>query len=459
MGHTLRTIITLFTLSFALSGLAAPKHKRADSTAAVKTEGVNSERIDAVVSGNWIEVEIGIVGPASEDILNDALRAVESRRLAGLVVVLDTPGGALDSTRNMVKAIMASPVPVIVWVGPAGSRAGSAGSFITLAAHVAAMAPGTNIGAAHPVDVNGAADDESEGGRKVTNDTSAFIESIAVQRGRNKEVARAFVEDSLSITDAEALKMEVIDLSAADLPTLLRRVDGRTVKLDSGQRVKIDTRNATTVPYQKSFRQKLLELLSNPNLFYLLFLAGLIGLAYELTHPGVFLPGVVGGICLILAFIATSVVPISWGAAALLLVGIGMLVAEAFVPSFGALGIGGLVAFVIGSIFLVDPGGGMGPTIAWQTIAPVAVVAGGAFLLLGFLVARSERAQPVTGHEAMRGKIGNAMQDFGPEGGQIRFQGSIWNARLPSGVSASVRRGDKVRVEAVDGLELTVTKV
>lgn len=406
--------------------------------------------------GAWLEVDIGMIGAASEDVLKTAFDAATDEGHAGVIIKLDTPGGALENTRNMVKAILAAPYPVLVWVGPAGSRAGSAGAFITLAGHVAAMAPGTNIGAAHPVGAQGQ-DIQEEMERKVTNDTLAFMESIAKARGRNVEMARSFVATSVSVTAEEALEHRVIDLVAKDVDELLAKIDGKTVEVASGRQVTLATASAIRLAFERSLRQQLLELLSNPNLFYLLFMAGLIGLGYELTHPGMLFPGVVGGICLILALIATSVLPVSYGAAALILVGIACMVAEAFVTSFGILGIGGLTAFVIGSIFLVDPANEAGMRISWLTIAPAAVTVGLAFIGLGFLIVRSGRSPVQSGREALRGAVGTALADFEGGRGQVRVAGAIWSARVAGDQSVSgVKRGDIVRVAAVQGLELVV---
>lgn len=408
--------------------------------------------------GAWITVDIGIIGTASEDVLNSAVEAVKDGNHAGLVIRLDTPGGALENTRNMVKTIMGAPFPVIVWVGPAGSRAGSAGAFITLAGHVAAMAPGTNIGAAHPVQASGEDVGKGEMDRKVTNDTIAFIESIAQKRGRNVDMARSFVATSVSITDTEALEHKVIDLTARDIPSLLEAADGREVTLEDGKKVTLATKGATTISHERTFRQKALEILSNPNLFYLLFMAGLIGLGYELTHPGMIFPGVVGAICMILALIATSVLPVSWGAAALVLVGVAMMVGEAFLPTFGILGVGGFVAFVLGSVFLVDPRGDSGLRISWWVIAPGAITVGVAFVGLGFLVLRSTKSTPKSGREAMIGQEAVALDAFPGGKGQVRVAGAIWSARFAAGADPMVNRGDALTVRAVDGLVVEVVK-
>jgi membrane-bound serine protease (ClpP class) len=406
--------------------------------------------------GVWVEVDIGIVGPASEDILDAAMRQAVDSDAQGLIIRLDTPGGALENTRKMVQSIMAAPFPVVVWVGPAGARAGSAGAFLTMAAHVAAMAPGTNIGASHPVGGHGE-DVEGEMERKVLNDTEAFIVSIAKKRGRNIDMARSFVVTSVSITDDEALENNVIDLVARDVPSLLEKLDGRVVELDSGKRLKLAA-DAGTMKYELTLKQKLLDIVSNPNLFYLFFMAGLIGLGYELTHPGVFLPGVVGAICMILALIATSVLPVSWGAAALILAGVGMLVAEAFVPSFGALGVGGLVAFVVGSIFLVDPGNEQGLRLSWQVIAPGAALIAGAFLALGYIVLRSTRAPVRSGREAMAGMTAKVVTAFEAGEGQVRASGAIWQARLALPSEEQPKVGDTLVIEAVKELDLIVRR-
>jgi membrane-bound serine protease (ClpP class) len=413
--------------------------------------------------GPWIEVDIGIIGPSSEDIMHAAMKQVQEDGGQGLIIRLDTPGGSLESTRKMVQEMMAAPFPIIVWVGPAGARAGSAGAFITLAAHVAAMAPGANIGAAHPISSSG----EDIGGeldKKVLNDTEAFIASIAKKRNRNIEMARSFVVTSASITAQEALEHKIIDLISPDLPSLLEKLDQRVIILDSGKQIKINSKDAVTIKYEPSLKQKLLEILSNPNLFYLLFMAGLIGLGYELTHPGVIFPGVVGIICMLLALIATSVLPVSYGAAALILAGVGMLIAEAFIPSFGTLGIGGVAAFVIGSIFLVDPHNEQGLRLSWMVIAPGALVIAGAFLALGFLVLRATKAPIQSGQEAMLGESVRVIKDFVGGCGQVRASGAIWSARLSEGNLDNMnqqiqpKRGDTLVIETVKDLELTVSR-
>ena len=412
-------------------------------------------------AASWLVVDIGIIGVASQDILETSLQQTQADKHSGLLIRLDTPGGSLDSTRSMVKSIMASQVPVVVWVGPSGSRAASAGSFITLAAHVAAMAPGTNIGAAHPVSLTGDGENDSEIKRKAENDTEAFMESIAQTRQRNIEMARSFVTTSVSITAEQAKEHQVIDVIAKDINDLLSQIHGREVMLDSLQKIVLDTHNAQLVVFEKSYRQLLLEILSNPNFFYLLFLCGLIGLGYELTHPGLILPGVAGAISLILALVATSVLPIHFGALALMLTGIVFLVAEAFIPSFGALGIGGFLAFVLGSIFLVDPMNVEGLRISLFTIIPGALVIGATFFGLGYLVFRSLNSRVQSGAEALVGVDCVVLEDFVNDRGQVRAQGAIWSASLVSPLEEGqepIRKNDVLRVVRRQDLMLVVAR-
>jgi membrane-bound serine protease (ClpP class) len=407
----------------------------------------------------WLKVSIGIIGTASDDILRAALERVTRDAFDGLVIVLDTPGGSLDATRAMVQRIMGAPVPVVVWIGPNGAHAGSAGAFITLAAHVAVMAPGTNIGAATPIDSSGKDIGGKEGSgtddikKKVMNDTVSFITSIAETRGRNAEMASSFVTAALSLTATEALENNVIDFIAEDLKQLFSQVEGRVVSLN-GKKVRFPAvEDPELVNYELSVRQEILSILSNPNLFYLLFMAGLIGLGFELTHPGALFPGVIGGICLILALIATSVLPISYGAAALVLAGIGMLVAEAFLPSFGILGIGGVAAFLLGSVFLVDPSGQEGLRISWGAILPGGLAVIGTTLFLGFLILRTSRSRVRSGQEGITGKVGQVLRDFVAGEGPVRVEGEIWTAKC----HYDLKKGQPVKVLASEGLMLIVT--
>ena len=403
----------------------------------------------------WLKLDVGIIGPATPEMVERALQEVTANGYQGLIIQLDTPGGELQTTRRVVQQILGATSPVIVWVGPSGAHAGSAGSFITLSATVAAMAEGTNIGAAHPVQASGKDVEQSAAGNKIINDTIAFIESIAIARGRNVEMARSFVISSISITADEAIEHQVIDVIANDLADLLEQLHDRTVT-QKGTSMKLVSQGATVVDYQPSLRQLALELLANPNLFYLLFLAGLIGLGFELAHPGGLFPGIFGGICLLLALIATAVLPVSFGAAGLIVVGIALLIAEIFVPSFGILGIGGVAAFLLGSVFLVDPDNLHGLRVSWYTIAPGAVVICGLALMIGYLVMKTYAFKANSGVETLIGEQAEVVDNFDDQGlGRVRVQGEIWQAQAQAPYPT---KGDTVKILARSDLLLTVTQ-
>lgn len=405
-------------------------------------------------AGIWLELELGIIGSASSEILENAIEKVKESKYKGLIIILDTPGGALESTRSMVKSILAAPFPIIVWVGPSGARAGSAGSFITLSAHVASMAPGTNIGAATPVQISGNdISEKSDLKKKIENDTVAFMESIADVRSRNKEMAVSFVVNALSITAKEALDNNLIDFMADNPQQLLLKANGIRVKID-GQDIKLNTSADTRVSYDKNIRELFLEVLSNPNLFYLLFIAGIIGIGIELTNPGVLIPGVLGGISLIVALIATSVIPISFGAMALIVVSIGFMIAEVFLPSFGILGIGGFIGFLIGSVLLIDSDG---LAVSWFTIGPVAFAVAGFSLIVFYLVYKTEKSQLTSGQTTFTGQHGKAVVDFQDGVGKVQVEGEFWSAKCVEG--ESIKKGDKITVKQTNGLELIVTKL
>lgn len=400
----------------------------------------------------WLELRLGTIGAASADILKSAFHEISKEKMDGLLIVLDTPGGSLDATRTMVQDIMGAPIPVVVWVGPDGAHAGSAGTFITLAAHVASMAPGTNIGAAHPIEITGRdIEGPSDLRSKIENDAVAFIQSIAGTRGRNQEMAASFVRNSLAITAQEALENKVIDVIAPDTKTLMKGLDGREVKIGEATRP-LHTADAELITFQKSFRHELLEILSNPNLFYLLFIVGLLGLAFEITHPGVIAPGVVGAICLLLALIASSVLPVSFGAMLLIIASVVFMVAEIFLPSFGALGIGGLIGFITGSILLIDDKAEPGLRISRWLIIPSAFFLLLFFLGLGWLVMRNMRAKARTGVETLLGAEVEAVEYFVDGHGRVRIFGEYWNASEVN--HQTVKPGDRLLVEEIEGLNL-----
>ena len=338
----------------------------------------------------------GVINPVAAEYVTEAIGAAAERRAEALILKLDTPGGLDSSMRTIVKALLASEVPVIVYVAPTGARAASAGVFITLAAHRAAMAPGTNIGAAHPVAMGGGTMDE-EMTRKVENDAAAYIKSIAERRGRNVQWAENAVRKSVSATEQEALTLKLIDLVAPDLPWLLDRLDGMEVATAVGTR-RLATKGAQVIERPMGRRLRILSVLSDPNVAYILMLVGIYGLIFELSNPGAIFPGVVGGIALILAFYAFQTLPINY--AGLLLIGLAVLffVAELTVPSYGLLTVGGVIALTLGSLMLVRgdlPGFGL----SWGVVAPAVILTVLFFAVMLRYAWRSQRAKTTTGVE------------------------------------------------------------
>jgi membrane-bound serine protease (ClpP class) len=368
-----------------------------------------------------------------------------------LIIQLDTPGGLVDSTRAIVKEMLATPVPVIVYVAPSGARAGSAGVFITLAAHVAAMAPATNIGAAHPVAGTG---EEVKGamGEKIVNDMAAFSETIAERRGRNTEWAIQAVRKSVSITENEAVKKNVIDIIAKDLDDLLAQAHGRAVDLN-GRKQNLALKDARIVRYEMSLRQKVLNSIAHPNIAYLLMMAGILGLYMEFSHPGTIFPGVAGAICLLLAFASLQLLPINYTGLALMALGIALLVAEAFIPAFGVLGVGGIISLALGSLLLFDtPDSDFAVD---RSIVFTAVATLGAFVFaISYLVVRSQSAAPALGMEGLVGLVGEARSKLSPNG-KIFVHGEYWNAQGDGEIEA----GDRVKVVGYDGMRLRVVRL
>jgi membrane-bound serine protease (ClpP class) len=377
-----------------------------------------------------------------------------------LAITLDTPGGHLDATRDIVQRMLASDVPIAVWVGPAGARAGSAGVFITMAAHVAAMHPASNIGAAHPVTAGGG-DVEKEAGKsmakKVENDTAAFARSIAKARGRSQDWAEKAVRESVSITADEAVKLKVVDFTAPDLAQVLSAADGRTVETAAGFRV-IRSRGATVTPLEMTVRQRTLAFLSDPNIAALLMLIGTLGIALEFYHPGSIVPGAVGAFCLLLAFLAMRVIPVNVGAVVLLLAGVALLVAEGYVTTHGIAGVAGAACIAVGTLLFIDKSSPeyhfdpaaftLSPLVVWPT--PIAL--SGLLLFVAWNVVRSRREKLVAGAQGLLGESGEALTDIGPGGGEAFIHGEYWKARAP----ARIPKGARVRVSGVDGLTVTV---
>jgi membrane-bound serine protease (ClpP class) len=396
------------------------------------------------------------INPAVADFIHESITRSAQENAAALVIQLDTPGGLLNSTKTIVKDILGAPVPVIVYVAPSGAGAGSAGVFITMAGHIAAMAPGTTIGAAHPV--SGGGNIEGDMREKIENFTASFSEAIAQRRGRNVEWAEKAVRQSVSITEVEALQKKVIDLVAADMQELLRKAEDRKVDIGNTKiplnfkaaREEDGTVRVTTL--EMRLKHKVLNILADPNIAYLLMLAGLVGLYVEFSHPGAIFPGLAGGICLVLALTAFQVLPIN--STGLLLLGLGMalLVAELFVPSFGVLGVGGILSFVLGSLFLFDaPAEEL--AVDRSLIVTAALCVSAFMLLVGTLAVRTWRQRPTTGREGMMGEIGEVRERIAPRG-KVWLHGEYWTAESEEELEV----GQKVRVIGINHMVLRVRK-
>lgn len=393
----------------------------------------------------------GVINPVAAEYLHEAIAHAEREQAHCLVLQLDTPGGLDTSMRVMIKAITGSQIPIVVYVSPTGGRAASAGVFLTMAAHVAAMAPGTNIGAAHPVAMGGGTMDDVMKA-KVENDAVAYIQSIAERRGRNRDWAEQAVKQSVSATSTRAKELGVIDLVASDMNDLLAQLDGRTVSLGA-QSLTLRTKDAQVRGFPMSWRLQTMKAISDPNIAYVLMTIGTIGLIAELYSPGAILPGVVGAISLILAFYSLQSLPVNYAGALLFILGIVMLMLEVTVTSYGLLAIGGVTAMILGSLFLINQDFPY-YRISWSVMLPiVALAVGVAWLVVQFGV-RALRTRARTGSEGMVGLIGSAKTDLGPRG-KIFVQGEIWDA-----VSASpVPEGRAIQITHLDGLTAHVKPV
>lgn len=394
----------------------------------------------------------GSINPAVDDFIRESIARAKTDGAQALVIQLDTPGGLLGSTRSIVKEILGAPVAIIVYVAPSGAGAGSAGVFITMSAHIAAMAPGTNIGAAHPVG-GGGEDIKGVMGEKMENFTASFSESIAQQRGRNTEWAIQAVRKSVSITEKDALNKNVIDIVATNVEDLLKQADGRTVDI-GGHPQKLALKDAQIVRYEMSLKQKIINAVADPNISYLLMMAGILGLYMEFSHPGVFFPGVAGAICLLLAFASFQLLPINYVGLILVLLGVALLVGEAFFPSFGVLGVGGIISMALGSLLLFDSQNsdvGVDRSIVFTAVGTL-----GAFVLtVSYLVFRSQKSKPSLGVEGLIGEIGEVRGKLTPRG-KVFVHGEYWNAQAEGEIDV----GEKVRVVGYDdGMCLKVRPV
>ena len=390
----------------------------------------------------------GVINPVSAEFIRKSIAKAQEKRSEALVIELDTPGGLDTSMRSSVKDIIGSEVPVVIFVSPSGSRAASAGVFLTLAAHIAAMAPGTNIGAAHPVSIGEKMDKTVAD--KATNDAAAYIKSLAERHGRNAQWAEDAVRKSISATESEALKRNVIDLVTKDLTSLLSDIDGIAVQTAFEKKV-LKTKNALVIREELGFRHRVLNLISDPNIAYILMLLGFYGLFFELTNPGTLFPGVIGGICLILAFYAFQTLPVNYAGLLLIILALILFVLEIKITSHGILTIGGIIAMVIGSLMLFEsPAPFM--KLSLTLVLPAVLVTALFFSVTLSLAFKAQRRKPVTGVEGLVGESGVAHTDINREGGQVSLHGEIWSAHSDE----SIAKGKKITVETVSGLKVKV---
>jgi len=385
------------------------------------------------------------ISPGTAEFINSSIEKAENEEAACIIIELDTPGGLAESMRLIIQDILGSKVPVVVYVSPAGARAASAGVMITMAADIAAMAPGTNIGAAHPVGAGGK-DISGKMSEKVTNDMVAHAQSVAEERGRNKEWVEQAIRESVSVTEKEALKENIIDLIAKDTDDLIRQLNGRKMKnkgvlmLDKAQKVIV----------KPSLRIKILKTISNPNIAYILLMLGFAGLYFELSHPGAIFPGVIGGIALVLAFFALQTLPVNYAGILLIVLAIIFFIMEMKITSYGLLSVAGIISLLLGSLMMFKD---TGPDLklSWRVILPTLILVSGFFVLVAGLVFRAQISKPKTGSKGLVGEIGIVKKALAPEG-KVFVHGELWNARSDK----TVEEDTKVRVVNVVNLMLEV---
>ncbi len=398
----------------------------------------------------------GPIGPATAEHVGRALAEAADRRAEAVVLRIDTPGGLDTATRAIIQDILGSPIPVIGHIAPRGARAASAGTFVVYATHVAAMAPATTIGAATPVQMSGPfggsdGDDASQEAmeRKVVSDARAYLRALARLRDRNAEFAERAVVEAATLDAEEALASGVVEIVATDTDALLSGLDGRAVEV-LGERVVLETAGASVTRFEPTWRSRVLSVIANPNVAYVLLMLGFFGLVFELVNPGFVAPGLLGAICLVLAFFGLHVLPVSATGLVLLVLGVGLMIAEAFVPGIGILGASGLIAFVIGSIFLIDTGV-LAFRVSIGLVVGVAVVSAAFFVGVLRMAIAARKREVVSGREAMIGSEAVALSSFDGTG-EVRAHGEVWRAttRTP------VREGQVVRIRDVRGLTLEV---
>ena len=413
----------------------------------------------------------GAIGPATKDYFIRALDKALSKTASLFIVQLNTPGGLDSSMRDIIQAILSSNIPVVTYVTPSGARAASAGTYILYASHIAAMAPATNLGAATPVQLGGFSsgedsekkhnkngdkqstqDNKSTLSRKATNDAVAYIQGLAELRGRNMEWAEKAVREADSLSATAALEQHVIDIIATDLADLLQQLHGRKIDLQR-QVLILDTQDMTVEQLPSDWRNQLLAIITDPNIAYILMLIGIYGLIFEFSNPGALIPGIAGAICLFLALFAFQALPINYAGFGLIILGISFMVAEAFVPSFGALGIGGVIAFVIGSIILMDTDV-PGFAVSLPLIATFALISSSLFTIVLVMAIKARHRPVVSGREELVGAIAEAIQNFNSQG-YIHLHGENWNAQSDT----PIKKDQKVRVIKVEGLTLHIEPI
>ncbi len=432
--------VTYAAVFLALTAFLLP----AASPAAVDTEKTPPSPVVYVIKAQ------GAVGPVMDEWIRESIEAAVRGGAQALVVELDTPGGLDTSMRAIVKTIVASDIPVIVFVAPSGARAASAGVFITMAAHVAAMAPGTNLGAAHPVNLGGEMDETLAA--KAENDAAAYIRSLADSRSRNADWAEQAVRESVSLPAAEALESRVVDVMATDLGDLLQKIDGWDVVMPAGT-VRLETASAPTERLEMTTRLKILSFLSDPNVAYVLLMLGIYGIFFELMNPGAVFPGVVGAMALLLALYALHTLPVNYAGILMIVLGMVLFLLEIKVTSYGLLSMAGIVCLVVGSLMLFPTASPMF-RLSLYILVPSVVFTAGLFILTVSLVIKAQRARVVTGPEGLLGMTGTAAVTFRGGRGQVLVHGEIWQAESGS----ALEKGDGVEVSAVSGLTLTVER-
>ncbi|MCK5077600.1 MAG: nodulation protein NfeD [Calditrichia bacterium] len=396
----------------------------------------------------------GIINPVAVELVNDAIEKANIDSASVILIEMDTPGGLMKSMRMIVKEELNSNAPVIVYVSPSGSRAGSAGVFITLAAHVAAMAPGTNIGAAHPVSIGGTIDSSGVMTKKILNDAVASIRSIAKKRNRNESWAEDAVRKSASITVSEAVELNVVDFMAEDIEEVLKKT--QQLQLNNPMLPELNYTSLRRVDIYKSWRQKILDFISDPTIAYMLLLIGIYGIMFEFYNPGAIFPGTLAVICLIMAFYGMQTLSVNIAGVLLILVGFVLFILEIKITSYGFLTIGGLVSFILGSVMLFNTSF-PGVSIPWPVIIAAAVFT---FLFMVFAVGMAIRAQAqkiTTGVEGLVGQVGTAAQTFKNNQGEIYVHGEIWAARLEK--FDSVKKGEQIQIVSMKGMNAIVKKL